>query len=146
MHRDALFEGTLRKTDAWLDDLMVELDTTDRHAAYRALRAVLQAVRDRLGVNEVAHLAAQLPALLRGVLYEGWHPADKPLHLRREQELVSLVRRHHGPGHIDVGRAIPAVLRTIERHTTGDVVGAIRRAFPASLDRLMNGEGGAASH
>ena len=146
MHPEAIFEGTLRKTDEWLDDVMLELGTGDRHAAYRALRAVLQALRDRLSVTEVAQLASQLPALLRGVMYEGWHPADKPLHIRREHEFVNLVRRHHGPGHIDVGRAVPAVMRTLERHTTGGLVDSIRHILPSSLDRLMNGQGGAASH
>ena len=146
MSHDALFEGTLRKTDEWIEDVMLELGTTDRHQAYRALRAVLHALRDRLGVHEVAHLAAQMPALLRGVFYEGWHPADKPLHIRRESEFVTLVRRHHGPGHIDVGRAVPSVLRVLERNTTGDIVGTLRHIFPQGVRPLMSGKGGAASH
>lgn len=45
---------------------MEELDWQDRHAAYLALRATLHALRDRLTVEEVAELGAQLPMLIRG--------------------------------------------------------------------------------
>lgn len=145
MKHDDLFEGTLRKTDEWLTDLMVELGTTDRHAAYRVLRAVLHAIRDRLTVDEAALLAAQMPMLLRGMYYESWRPAGKPRRIRRESAFVAAVRAEHGPGHLDVALAIPAVLRVLERHTTASEVAAIRHLFPRSLEPLLGGAGGSAA-
>ena len=70
---------------------MDALHWTDRHQAYHALRAVLHMLRDRLPVNVAAHLGAQLPMLIRGLYYEGWYPADKPLMERSRDELLAHV-------------------------------------------------------
>jgi uncharacterized protein (DUF2267 family) len=51
-----------------LSEVDEELGGEDRECAYRALRAVLHALRDRLTVDVSAKLAAQLPTLIRGVL------------------------------------------------------------------------------
>ncbi len=75
---------------------------SDRHAAYRVLRAVLHALRDRLTVAETVDLGAQLPMLIRGLYYEGWTPNDKPLRERtrekfRHSSAISTAARD-GPG------------------------------------------------
>jgi hypothetical protein len=59
-----LFDGTLQKTQIWLNDLMS--DSLGRETgAYLALRTVLHALRDRLPVEAVPP-GAQLPMLVRG--------------------------------------------------------------------------------
>ena len=50
----------------------------DKNDGYKALRAVLQTLRDQLPVNEAVHFASQLPLLLRGLLFEEWRPANVP--------------------------------------------------------------------
>ena len=56
------------KTERWLPELADELGRPgDRRHAFRVLRAVLHALRDRLTVDAAAHLGAQLPEFLRGV-------------------------------------------------------------------------------
>jgi uncharacterized protein (DUF2267 family) len=52
------FDNTLQKTQIWLNDIMEALGWQDRHRAYLALRGTLQALRDRLTVEEAAHLGA----------------------------------------------------------------------------------------
>ena len=60
-----LFDGTLQKTQIWLNDLMSELDWEGKpEKAYFALRTVLHALRDRLTVEEAVQLGAQLPMLV----------------------------------------------------------------------------------
>jgi uncharacterized protein (DUF2267 family) len=63
-----------------------------RNQSYGALRAVLHALRDRLTVEETAHLAAQLPMLIRGVYYTGWDPSRVPVKMHRD-EFLARVRR-----------------------------------------------------
>src|SRR5687767_3948670 len=83
----AAFDTTLHATNEWLKELMEGLGYTDRQKAYHALREVLHALRDRLPVDAVAALGAQLPLLVRGVYYEGWHPGDKPFKQHHDQFL-----------------------------------------------------------
>lgn len=83
------FDRTIHKTNAWLQDVMRRLDTDNRHEAYLALRATLHALRDRLPVEEAAHLGAQLPMLVRGFYYESWGPAGKPVKERRKEQFLA---------------------------------------------------------
>ena len=63
--------ATLHTMDLLLGDLMEDLGWQDQCRAYHALQVVLHAVRDRLPVEAVAALGAQLPLLVRGMYYEG---------------------------------------------------------------------------
>ena len=85
------FETTLQTTHIWLDEIMRDLGWNDRHRAYHALRAVLHTLRNRLPVDEVAHLAAQLPMLVRGFFYEGWRPGAGVVKERRREQFVAHV-------------------------------------------------------
>src|SRR6185312_6746454 len=86
-----LFAETVEKTDAWLRELMQSMGYSQSHQAYSLLRAVLHVLRDRLTVEGAAKLGAQLPVLMRGFYYEGWHPAGVPLKLRHKQEFLAQV-------------------------------------------------------
>lgn len=59
-----VFDRTLQTTNIWLDDIMAGLGP-DRHLAWHVLGAVLHALRDRLPLDQAAHLGAQLPLLVR---------------------------------------------------------------------------------
>lgn len=90
-----VFQHTLALTNEWLDDVGAALETDDQHHAYQAIRATLHALRDRVSPEEAAQLGAQLPLLLRGIYYEGWHPAHKPLKERHVEQFLAHI-------HIDV--------------------------------------------
>src|SRR3977135_3061708 len=88
----AVFDTTLQKTHQWLNDLMQLLDWGDKSKAYLALRATLHELRDRLTIQEVAQLAAQLPMLVRGFYYEGWNPTSKPEKERNVEAFLDRMR------------------------------------------------------
>jgi uncharacterized protein (DUF2267 family) len=77
-----VIDKTIHETNLWLKTVMNELQIDDRHDAYSALKAVLHVLRDRIGPENAVHLGAQLPILVRGIYYEGWHPATTPTHER----------------------------------------------------------------
>lgn len=86
------FDATVQETNLWLKDLMARLGTEDRHHAYSVLRAALHALRDRIGPANATHLGAQLPMLLRGLYYEGWHMSGTPTKERHEAEFLARLR------------------------------------------------------
>jgi len=86
----ATFDTTLQKSNEWVREMKDALDwAADEQDAYHALRAGLHFLRDRLTPDEAAHLSAQLPMLIRGLYYEGWHPADKPLDINNYDDIRS---------------------------------------------------------
>ena len=92
-----VFDKTIHETNAFLRIVMRELETDDRRIAFGALRGTLHALRDNLGVPEMAHLSAQLPMLLRGLFYEGWVPASGPARERHLDAFLDHVAEHLPP-------------------------------------------------
>lgn len=132
-----VFDSTLQKTNTWLRQIMDELATEDRHFAYSALRVTLHALRDRLGVDEAAHLGAQLPMLVRGLYYEGWHPAGKP-HKADLGEFLMNIRNHvgRGLGDPDPRRVARAVFQVMALHVTPGELDDVKHCLPADLREL----------
>lgn len=73
-----IFDTTVQESNVWLKGVETRLPPCDRHQAYGALRAVLHVLRDRLPMDAVLGLSAQLPMLLRGLFLEGWRPVAGP--------------------------------------------------------------------
>ncbi|HEX6984586.1 MAG TPA: DUF2267 domain-containing protein [Planctomycetaceae bacterium] len=132
-----VIDHATEKTNEWLLDVAMRLGPgEDKSRAYRALRAVLHALRDRLGVNEAAHFAAQLPLLVRGVFYEGWHPAGKPLRMHRD-EFLAHVGREFGPeAGLEPEELCRAVFATVEEHVTPGEAEKVLQCLPADLRGL----------
>jgi len=132
-----VFDTTVQKTMVWLKDIMEELHWQDRHRAYLALRGCLHQVRDRLPLEEVAHLGAQLPMLVRGIYYEGWDPTQNPRRERTAEELAS-VRLDYFPHDIamDYGRVMSGCLRVMSRHVDAGITRHIRGAMPKPVSDL----------
>jgi uncharacterized protein (DUF2267 family) len=132
-----LFEATFQKTHTWLNHLMRVLPTDDRHAAYVALRATLHALRDRITVEEVAQLGAQLPMLIRGFYYERWDPTGKPSKaLHRQQfldRIAKALRDADGRDPEDVARAVFIVL--VQRISDGEIED-VKHVLPADIRDL----------
>lgn len=80
-------DDTLHNTNSWLKEIAQSVGP-DRRAADRALCAVLHALRDRLTVDEAAYFDDQVPMLVRGLYFDGLHPAGKPHRLRSREEFL----------------------------------------------------------
>ncbi|GAA6756671.1 hypothetical protein QT17_08145 [Thermus sp. 2.9] len=134
-----VFDATLHKTHTWLKAIMEELGTEDRHRAYMALRAVLHALRDRLPVEEVAQLGAQLPMLIRGIYYEGWDPTGKPLKERHKEEFLAHVARElKTPSGVavDPEGAARAVFKVLRQKVSEGEIQDVRQLLPKELREL----------
>ncbi|MBX5492680.1 MAG: DUF2267 domain-containing protein [Chloroflexi bacterium] len=132
-----VFDTTVQKTNEWLHELMGELGWQDQHRAYAALRATLHALRDRLTVDEVAQLGAQLPMLVRGFYYEGWDPSRTPLRERHREQFLTHVRQElRGDPAPDVEAIVRAVFAVLGRRVTRGEVEDVRHLLPAEIRDL----------
>lgn len=138
-----VLDTTVQKTINLLEDVCAEFSWPDeerRFQAYKALRSVLHAVRDRLPVTESANFAAQLPMLVRGFYYEGWKPERVPLKFHREEFLDEVQKSFQ----LSVVGGAPALvegtLRALSRHIEPAVVEKLKRDFPADLRPLFEFE------
>lgn len=123
------FEGAMTTAARWLEDVRAEIGTTDVRLAHRVLRAWLHAVRDRLPVEAAAHLAAQLPVLLRGEFYEGWEPHQVPMKYHAD-ELVARIAFEALVSEPDAGKYASMVTEALRRHLTPGLVDEILSDLP----------------
>ncbi len=131
------FDKTLTKSSAWIAEMMKELQVEDELRAYRGLRAGLHALRDRLGIEEAADLAAQLPLLIRGLFYEGWRPVHKPDRMRTAEDFYDRIRRETtGDALLEPERVARAVIRVLASHISQGELEDIHRSLPRDLAQL----------
>jgi len=110
----SVLDHTVQQTNAWLKGVEDELALDNRQQAYNALRAVMHALRDRLPPEVAIKLGAQLPILVRGIYYEGWHAAGTPTKERHLEDfgdhIASELPQGFPVGALSTARAVFEIL------------------------------------
>jgi uncharacterized protein (DUF2267 family) len=133
-----LVDRSNEKTYAWLNDLAAEMGASERHEAYRVLRAFLQLVRDRITVDEGAQLAAQLPHFLRGLFYEDWRPRHVPETYRDHDTFLRLLAdRAQLAGETQASIAAEAAAKVMRRHIDEGQFAHVLAMLPDALEPLF---------
>lgn len=133
-----VFDRTVQKTNVMLEELRESLHMDDVHDAYLSMRAVFHALRDRLHPSEAAHLAAQLPMLLKGVYFEGWKPGSEPAKIRDRQEFLDGIRdvlRTRMPT-ADAERITRGVFELLAAHVSEGEISQVMNSLPEELREL----------
>ena len=134
-----VFDKTLQTTNIWLNEIGDRLGP-DRQLAWKVLSVVLHKLRDRLPLELVAHLGAQLPLLVRGVYYDQFEPARIPTDCRSPEEFVEDVGEWLSDARaVDPEEAIAAVFALLERHLSDGQVAKVRNALPRGIRMLWDG-------
>jgi uncharacterized protein (DUF2267 family) len=140
VHTVDAIERSVHKTNEWLADLDRELDSDDRAMAWRALKAYLQTLRDRLVVSEAAQLAAQFTHLVRGAYYEGFDPDRMPETIRdADAYLARLVERGQLGDVEEARRVAVAGTRVLRRHVTEGELDDVLSQLPREIRELLEG-------
>ena len=134
MNATAALDKSSQKTNIWVRDALIQLDWTDAHRAYTAIRAVLHALRDRLPLAEIVQLGAQLPTFLRGVYYEGWTPAHTPVKNRKKEAFLAQIRGAFQPrADIDPEHVARAIIRLLQHHVSSGEMEQIKNSLPHDI-------------
>jgi uncharacterized protein (DUF2267 family) len=134
----SIIEHSVEKAHIWLKEVAEELGDEDRVYAYRALRAVLHSLRDRLTVDVAAKLAAQLPTLIRGIYYEDWDPSRTPLPIHDvEAFLDHVVSEGRMAGETEASVAVTAVARVLRAHVSAGEIDDVLAVLPNKFRVLI---------
>jgi uncharacterized protein (DUF2267 family) len=138
-HVEAL-SSSMQKTNEWIRDVARELGDDNRHHAYAALRATLHTLRDRLSLEQNAHLSAQLPLVLRGTYFEGWRPSETPQRFRTQEDFFENIRREMRDTtplfRERCEDAVAASLTVIARYVDAGTSGKLMDTLPRELRAL----------
>jgi uncharacterized protein (DUF2267 family) len=134
----SMFE--LEKAESWVNDMCVELEIGDEQLAQHALRVGLHALRDRLSVSAAAHLGVQLPAMIRGIFFEGWNPASKHRKKRGGESFLEDI-----DGEMQSRRLAPelvarSLFAVIDRHVEEGVVEHLRDGLPRNVEDMWRSQ------
>jgi uncharacterized protein (DUF2267 family) len=130
-------DHTVQLTHQWINDLDTRLGWDNKHRSFRLLRAVLQAVRDWLPVNDAAHFGAQLPELLRGIYYEQWRPAATPVKDRSRSDFIERIDDAFANERLLVAvEAVTMVFDLLCDKLSAGEIEKVRHSMPADLRAL----------
>lgn len=134
-----IFESHLRTANEWLEQLMASLDipAQEEGRGLHALRAGLHAIRDRLPAHEVLDLAAQLPAMIRGIYFEGWRLENDPARIRDRVAMIERVRKELRPDpRLDPVDVLRAVIELLVAHVSAGELRDVIATLPRSIASL----------
>ena len=129
-------DTTIHKANAWLRELTDIGGYVEPAQAYTALRAVLHTLRDLLGVDESAQLAANMPMIIRGLFFEGWKPSKVPVPMRTREDFMDHIRRQMGNADIEPEQATGSVFRLLDRKIAEGEIDDIRSRMHQRIREL----------
>lgn len=128
---------SIEKTQIWLKELVEIGHLRDESQAYSVLRSVLHALRDRLTHDEAAHLAAQLPLMVRGTFYENYKPARTPTSVRKADDFLACIREEtRDATTVEPLHALRAVAVLLHRKISAGEMDKVLQMLPAEIREL----------
>lgn len=127
-------DHTMQITNEWVHQLDELVPWDDSNKSFRLLRATLLTVRDQLGVEEAAQLAAQLPLFLRGIYFDGWDPSRTPSTLREKPDFIASIAGAMSPDTLDDAEAtVNAVLSLLNTRISAGEINDVRNSMRKSV-------------
>ena len=129
-----VIDHTVQLTHEWINELAGMLGWDDHKQVLMLLRSTLTTLRDLLGHDEAAQLSAQLPILLRGIYYEGWHPSKTPIKMRSKDKFIERISDKlqddlDYSGEADISR----VLQLLETRISKGEIDDVKQGLPAHI-------------
>ena len=132
------FDRTFQHTNEWIVDMERQLHLENRDNSFQALKATLQALRDRMPADEAVDFGSQLPNLLAGYYYDNWIPAKTPVKTRQKDEFLRQIRDKLDD--VDIGASeeeiAEAVFTVIEEHISEGEVEDILGTLPDNIREM----------
>lgn len=135
-----ILNKTIHKTLDWLYDIEDLCGWEDQRLTLAVLRAVLHELRDLLPNENVAHLSAQLPLLIRGLYFEGWNPTHNPSRERNKHDFLENIELKLSDADYDIPdleEVIQNVLSVISQKVDKGVIDKTKKVLPKDIRALF---------
>ena len=131
------FDETVQLSNIWLNELMHAVNWHDKPRAYRLLRATLHALRDRLMAHEAVQFGAQLPMLIRGLYYDGWHMRDSaPSERTKSAFLGHIEAAFKQDPNADTEQLVREVFKLLARKISPGEIDDVKHVLPPEVRPL----------
>ena len=137
-------DRAINNTVEWIDDIQDELGWESRDNVYHATKAVLQSIRDRLPFEEVIHLSANLPLIMKGMMMDAYDLKNKPQRIRSIEEFLEYVQANYDASMRDIispEDATIAVISVLNRRMGGGEMRKVAANMPEQIRRLFKEAG-----
>ncbi len=137
-------DRAIQNTIQWLGDIHEELGWDSRDDTYRATKAVLQSIRDRLPIEEVVHFSANLPLIMKGMMVDGYDLRNKPARIRDLEGFLEYVQANYDVSMrdvIDPEDATIAVIGVLNKRMGGGEMSKVAANMPEKIRRLFREAG-----
>jgi uncharacterized protein (DUF2267 family) len=134
-------EQSLRDAQGWISSVALRLNSRNPNLALTSLKATLHAVRDQLDRTGAIELGGRLPALVRGLYYDGWDPDDARGPAKTSKSFLSRIAHEsvRNP-RIKPERAAKAALEVIFERLPAAAMAPVIERLPESLAKLWPDE------
>ena len=137
-------DRAIQNTILWLNDIQDELQWEDREMVYKATKAVLQTIRDRLPFEELIHFSANLPLVMKGMLMDNYNPPqDKSEKIKTLEEFYDSIQDYYDSQRRDVISAKEAstgVIKTLFKKIGSGEMRKLADNMPLKLKPLFQGQ------
>lgn len=140
------FDETVQTSNQWLNELMRAVGWDDKIRTYRLLRATLHSLRDWLTPHEAVQLGAQLPMLIRGLYYDGWHMTEVPRQDRNKGAFLGQVEAAFKQDpNADTETLVREVFKLLARKISAGEIDDVKHLLRADVRALWPAEAGDAA-
>ena len=105
---------------------------------------MLQSIRDRLPIEEVVHLSANLPLIMKGMMMDGYSLKNKPERIRNLEGFLEYVQANYDASMRDIINpedAVITVVNVLNGHMGGGEMRKVAANMPQQLQRLFKAAG-----
>jgi uncharacterized protein (DUF2267 family) len=127
-----IFQPTIEKTNQWMNELGEQMHTEDRDT-YKALRATLHVLRDRMTIEEATDFASQLTVLLKGVYYDGYNPSHTPQKMDRTEVISRVHAYFDNDPTVNPERVITEVISFLSKKMPGGEMEHVKTNLPKDM-------------
>jgi uncharacterized protein (DUF2267 family) len=132
------FDTTVQKTNELMNKIEKDMGWQDRRVqTYAALRVVLITLRKRLMENDLSNFVAQLPVLIKGIMMDGWDPANEPIKMDKEEFLNELQKKFNYSVEGGMERVVKVVLDNTFEMFARQAKDDLKESLPESIDELL---------